>query len=307
MTEKPAIRAETTQTLCSGSDGGTADGQPTYFIQPCGSGGTIYTNDKEKTSFHIVRQEDGELTINGARYKKTDGSKTDLKTGETIQFDVLADGSHKETRRFPPLIYEDEDGDDTAAVPEKVLALARQVKALIEKADKAADRAEQLYKSAGLTIIKIKEQSPEDWETIVQRECGKGRSRSYELMAIADGRTTLEKVRAGTNKRQKIHRAKSESVTSRTEPEPVETEEERDRKTCVALYQKVLDAEKEAAAEHRAAGSAETSIDQRRDEMARLDESRDDIVDRAISLVASMDDEQRRQFHDQYIKLYGAA
>jgi hypothetical protein len=54
--------------------------------------------------------------------------------------------------------------------------------------------------------------------------------------------------------------------------------------------------------EQRATGSAEISIDQRRAENARLDESRDDdIVDRALALVAAMDDEQRRQFHDQYI------
>ena len=43
---------------------------------------------------------------------------------------------------------------------------------------------------------------------------GIGRSRAYELMAIADGRTTLEKVRTSTNERQKIHKAKSQSVTN---------------------------------------------------------------------------------------------
>jgi hypothetical protein len=100
----------------------------------------------------------------------------------------------------------------------QVLTLVRRVKALIEKGDRAAEKAEQFYKSAGIHIKEIKEQS-EDWETIVREKCGIGRSRAYELMAIADGRTTLEKVRASTNERQKIHKAKSQSVTKRTESE----------------------------------------------------------------------------------------
>jgi hypothetical protein len=73
--------------------------------------------------------------------------------------------------------------------------LVRRVKALIEKGDKAAEKAEQFYKSAGIHIKEIKQQS-EDWETIVREQCNIGRSRAYELMAIADGRTTFEKVRA---------------------------------------------------------------------------------------------------------------
>jgi hypothetical protein len=95
-----------------------------------------------------------------------------------------------------------------------VMGLARRVRALIEKGDKAAEKAEQFYKAAGIHIKEIKEQCPQSWEGVVQRECDIGRSRAYELMAIADGRTTLEKVRAQTNERQKAHKAKSESVTN---------------------------------------------------------------------------------------------
>jgi hypothetical protein len=71
----------------------------------------------------------------------------------------------------------------------QVLTLVRRVKALIEKGDRAAEKAEQFYKSAGIHTKEIKEQS-EDWETIVREKCGIGRSRAYELMAIADGKTT---------------------------------------------------------------------------------------------------------------------
>src|SRR5262249_48555803 len=100
-----------------------------------------------------------------------------------------------------------------------VETLVRRVKALIEKGDKAAEKAEQFYKSAGIHIKEIKQQS-EDWETIVREQCGLGRSRAYELMAIADGRTTLEKVRASTNERQKVHKTKSQSVITDRKPEP---------------------------------------------------------------------------------------
>jgi len=108
------------------------------------------------------------------------------------------------------------DGGNNAAVNAEGRAsawggLARRVKALIEKADKAADKAEQFYKSAGLTIKEIKEKYP-NWEAIVRDECGIGRSRAYELISIADGRSTLAMIRASTNERQKIHKAKSQSV-----------------------------------------------------------------------------------------------
>jgi hypothetical protein len=51
-------------------------------------------------------------------------------------------------------------------------------------------------------------------------------------------------------------------------PRPTPAEIERDRKECVALYQKMIEAEKEAA---RATGSAEVSIEQRQAENAALD------------------------------------
>src|SRR5262249_24599683 len=111
-----------------------------------------------------------------------------------------------------------------AAPTPAVLTLARRVKALVEKGDRAAEKAEQFYKSAGIHIKEIKEQS-EDWETIVRDKCGVGRSRAYELMAIADGKTTLEKIRDRSNRSSKISHAKKSAVqrtfSSRPETEPV--------------------------------------------------------------------------------------
>jgi hypothetical protein len=187
---------------------------------------------------------------------------------------------------------------DGALIPAQVLTLTRRIKALVEKGDRAAEKADQFYKSAGIHIKEIKQRQSEHWETIVREKCGLGRSRAYELMAIADGKTTLEKVRASSNERKKVHRAKPESVPERTQPVKKRADEERDRKTCVELNQKVLDAERERvqwladhpAAEQRPTGSAEVSIEQHRERMGRLDapaEETVDEVDRRVSCVAN--------------------
>ena len=145
-----------------------------------------------------------------------------------------------------------------------VSALARRVKVLTEKGDRAAEKAEQFYKAAGIHIRQIKEQSLDDWETVVRGQCNIGRSRAYELMAIADGKTTLEKVRASTNERQKIHKAKSQSVNNGRKP----------------------DSSLEGAG--RVTESAEVSIEDRKVDMARLDEPETvDEVDRRVTCVTN--------------------
>ena len=239
-----------------------ATGQPTYTLSPCGSHGLMFMNDKEGTAFKIFRQEDGDVTIDGAQYKKGDGLKTDLETGEAITFDVLEDGTHKETRRFPK---EDDDEDENAEPSAQVLTLVRRIKALIEKGDRATEKAEQFYKSAGIHIKEIKEQS-EDWETIIREQCGLGRSRAYELMAIADGRTTLEKVRASTNDRKKVHRAKSDpaSVPERTDV----IADIADGVMGDACLMRMI---AEEATKQRVTQSREISADERRAQNAALD------------------------------------
>jgi hypothetical protein len=151
---------------------------------------------------------------------------------------------------------------DGALIPAQVMTLTRRINALIEKGDRAAEKAEQFYKAAGIHIKEIKEKQPEHWESIVRDKCGLGRSRAYELMAIADGKTTLEKVRADTNERKKVHRAKPESVPERTGAVVVD----------------------------RATGSAEISVEQRQADMARLGgegEAAVDEVDRRITCVTN--------------------
>jgi hypothetical protein len=151
---------------------------------------------------------------------------------------------------------------DGALISAQVLTLTRRINALVEKGDRAAEKAEQFYKAAGIHIKEIKQRQSENWETIVRDKCGLGRSRAYELMAIADGKTTLENVRADTNERKKVHRAKPESVPERTG----------------------------AAAATHATGSAEISVEQRQADMARLGgpgEAGVDEVDKRVNCVTN--------------------
>jgi hypothetical protein len=100
--------------------------------------------------------------------------------------------------------------------------LCHEIKTLIEKAQHAEAKAQQFYISAGQKIEELKKLFPDNWETLVKEQCGLGRSRAYEILAIADGRATVEEVRSGNKQRQKIScgRRKTESVTSRTEQPP---------------------------------------------------------------------------------------
>ena len=61
------------------------------------------------------------------------------------------------------------DRKEVVGLNQKVLdGLVRRIKALVEKGDRAADKAEQFYKAAGIHIKEIKDKRPEDWESIRQ-------------------------------------------------------------------------------------------------------------------------------------------
>lgn len=84
-------------------------------------------------------------------------------------------------------------------------ALGRQAHAHIITGDKAKDKAEQHYKSAGLYLIEAKARVERTkgltWVQSLVNNCPVGKSRSYELIAIADGRKTVEEVRAARKER----------------------------------------------------------------------------------------------------------
>lgn len=96
---------------------------------------------------------------------------------------------------------------------ETLESLGREAKARIDQGDKAKDRAEQMYISAGLYLKEAKARVEKTkgitWVQYLIKHCPVGKSRSYELIAIADGRKTVEEVRtADTAKHRAAREAK---------------------------------------------------------------------------------------------------
>ena len=110
----------------------------------------------------------------------------------------------------------------------RTIAIAKTIKILIRKGDDAADKAahargkaEQFYIAAGLHLKKLKAAKPETetWEDYVERHCHIGIRRAQELIAIADGRTTLEKVRA--SKAESMRRLRAHHSGAPLDPEAI--------------------------------------------------------------------------------------
>jgi hypothetical protein len=103
----------------------------------------------------------------------------------------------------------------TALVP--LGTLSGLVKASIAAGDKALDKAEQHYKSAGLYLIEARERLPIEepgkrFTAYIVGECRMKPSRAYELIAIAEGRLTLEEIRAKKNESSKAAHAKTRAA-----------------------------------------------------------------------------------------------
>jgi hypothetical protein len=88
-------------------------------------------------------------------------------------------------------------------------------KAIVAKLDHAENKAEQYRITLGQHLKTIKELSP-DQETflqIVQEQVGLGKSRTYELLQIADGTKTVEEVRKRSNKSSGKSHAKARGIS----------------------------------------------------------------------------------------------
>ncbi|GHC66708.1 hypothetical protein [Limoniibacter endophyticus] len=87
--------------------------------------------------------------------------------------------------------------------------LGREIKARVEAGDKALDKAEQHYKAAGIQLLEVhkrlKETREMRWSAFLFSHARMGRSRAHELMALGDGRTTLEDIRAKGAERARRH------------------------------------------------------------------------------------------------------
>jgi hypothetical protein len=88
--------------------------------------------------------------------------------------------------------------------------LVKTIKAHIAKGDHASEKAEQHYITAGQHLKTLKAThggSWAEWEELLKTKVGIGKSRASELMRIADGRKTVEQVRADTAERTAKTRA----------------------------------------------------------------------------------------------------
>jgi hypothetical protein len=95
--------------------------------------------------------------------------------------------------------------------------LIKAIKAHIAKGDHAKDKAEQHYISAGQHLKTLKAQHDTDggdwaeWSELLRSRCDLSTGRASELMQIADGRTSQEKIRAKDKDRKKLTRNKKPS------------------------------------------------------------------------------------------------
>jgi len=86
--------------------------------------------------------------------------------------------------------------------------LINTIKAHIERGDKAKDKSEQHYIAAGKYLQELKDgKKQSEFLKIVQQKVGIAKSRTYELLAIADGTKTITEVRDSSATRQAKTRA----------------------------------------------------------------------------------------------------
>lgn len=98
--------------------------------------------------------------------------------------------------------------------------LVKTIKAHIAAGDRAAEKSQQHYISAGQHLKELKAQHDDaggkwvEWTALLKDKIGIRKSRASELMAIADGRRTIEQVRAATGERTARTRALQSSSLS---------------------------------------------------------------------------------------------
>jgi hypothetical protein len=86
--------------------------------------------------------------------------------------------------------------------------LGAEIVARIEAAKKARDKALDHELAAGLRLIEAREQTGATFPDFLQKFCpGLKKSRAYQLIAIAGGKTTVEAERTKTAERVRKHRA----------------------------------------------------------------------------------------------------
>jgi hypothetical protein len=100
--------------------------------------------------------------------------------------------------------------------------LVRHIRAHVAKGDKARSKSDEHYIAAGLYLKTLKENYATDWaswETLLKARVGLSATRAGELMRIADGRESPQKIRAATVRRMRKLRASRISTSRDVESE----------------------------------------------------------------------------------------
>jgi hypothetical protein len=107
------------------------------------------------------------------------------------------------------------DGETTMTSQLPIETLANQIKAHIAAGDKAQGKADQHYLAAGLHLVelKLRTKTKRQFEFLVQEQVQIGVRRAYSLIAVAEGRETLEQQRERNRTANKAHRARKSSAS----------------------------------------------------------------------------------------------
>jgi hypothetical protein len=174
------------------------------------------------------------------------------------------------TKLLPDFQTPDEAGAATpheGGVSVTAETLGQEIVARIGAGDKSAERASQMYISAGLNLIEAKRLFP-DFKAFLRDHCnGLSRSRAYELIEIANGKS--EEVRSKNRTRDRRRRDKAAGVRgSRTpnssvkKPQPPKSQAQRalaEFKAAVDIwFSKMDDSAKREAVEYAIASGGVT-------------------------------------------------
>jgi hypothetical protein len=98
--------------------------------------------------------------------------------------------------------------------------LAATIKAHVARGDASIEKAEQHYKAAGIHLMEAKERVMRrkdiTWPAFLLQHCGVRRSRADELIAIANGRTSLAEIRESNRRRDSDRRERDREGRSST-------------------------------------------------------------------------------------------
>jgi hypothetical protein len=93
-----------------------------------------------------------------------------------------------------------------------LVKLGKEILARVEKGEKAQNKSDEMFISAGKYLIEAKGRVTNFPKFLADCCVGLHKTRAYELIKIAKGKITPKEVRAKTNERKKRHRAKSATV-----------------------------------------------------------------------------------------------